>query len=151
MHPGSAPRELAGSSAKGSGKLIAVAAIALLTAGCAWVAYGLAGTPFLAVALVALTAAAVGFRRARMVLVGAALGLVLSPLPAGAVGGLHSYLDGAPYLRTVGMPLPGVQRSPQGLPWVTNGCVITGGEWLYDMPWNVSVRAAVATFGSPPP
>jgi hypothetical protein len=77
--------------------------------------------------------------------------LALNPLTVLFVGGIVSYVGGAPCLRFVGYPgADAFNLDPSTRCFRTGGgCLLLGNEWVYLIPHNLALRLMSRTFGPP--
>jgi hypothetical protein len=78
---------------------------------------------------------------------------VFSPMMAGFVAGCLAYGEGHPHLLGGGLLDRVEDHNPDPIarvPWSTSGCLVGGGEWLFQTPFNHAVRGAVLLFGYVP-
>jgi len=77
--------------------------------------------------------------------------LIANPLGVFFMGGLVDYAGGAPTLRSMGLPSReffNIDRESRCFRR-TGGCVVSGNEWVFEVPHNLGVQISVAMFGPP--
>ena len=105
----------------------------------------------LSLVIIALIAGAIALASRRR-WIGLSVLVALNPLTVLFVGGIVSYVGGAPCLRTAGyLDIEAFNLDPSTRCFwrSSGGCLSSGNEWVYIIPHNLALRLMSRTFGPP--